>query len=92
VVDGEGMWECEDGCSEWRLSCWARACVCGRLCVWADGVCADGVFEDGVRMVWPAWWVCVWDCADAFAVVGLTMCGCCLFFVREFAVAMLPSE
>jgi hypothetical protein len=39
--------------NEWRLRCWTRACVCGRVC----GVSMFGIMVcECVRMVW--------ECAD----------------------------
>ena len=44
-----GCGKCEGGCSEWRLRCWARACVYGRVC----GMIMCGLLVcECVRMVW----------------------------------------
>ncbi len=71
MVDGEGMWECEGWCSEWRLMCCARVCVYLRLhemsmCGVLVCECEDGVARCGLREG------CVWGCACVFLfVVGV---------------------
>ena len=66
-MDGEGMWECEGGCSEWRLMCWARACVYWRVC----GMSICGLMVCGcVRKVWGG------AACGKGVCVGLRMCVC----------------